>query len=287
MSVRRLFIGVLAVVVSLTVSTAAAANASQRHLSGDYLALGDSVAFGYTPPETTPALDYFNPHNFVGYPEDFAAGTGLHLANASCPGETSLSMIKIGAQSNGCENSVGSPFGYRTIYPLHVFYFGPQLDYALFYLWLHPHTSLITIDIGANDMFVCQQTTKDNCTGSDFQAALAQVSKNVATIFSALRNKAHYRGALALVSYYSLDYRDPAQDAQSQALNAALAGPLHQFGGVLADGYGAFQRAAAPYGGNTCAAGLLVLLPDGTCNIHPSAKGHQILAAAIAKAVGV
>jgi len=286
MSVRRLLIGALAAVL-LTAGTAASASASTHHLSGDYLALGDSVAFGYTPPETTAALAYFNPHNFVGYPEDFAAATGLHLANASCPGETTLSMIKIGAQSNGCENSVGSPFGYRTIYPLHVFYLGPQLDYALFYLWLHPHTSLITIDIGANDMFACQQTTPDNCTGSDFQAALNKISQNVAAIFSALRNKAHYRGALAVVSYYSLDYRDPAQNADSLALNAALAGPARRYGGVFADGYGAFQRAAQPYGGNTCAAGLLVLLPDGTCNIHPSAKGHQVLAGAITQALGV
>jgi lysophospholipase L1-like esterase len=34
------------------------------------------------------------------------------------------------------------------------------------------------------------------------------------------------------------------------------------------------------------AAGLLIRLPDGTCNIHPSAAGHRLLAAAIANAIG-
>src|SRR4051812_3073468 len=34
-----------------------------------YLALGDSVAFGYAPPQVTPPQWYQNAHNFKGYPE--------------------------------------------------------------------------------------------------------------------------------------------------------------------------------------------------------------------------
>jgi len=39
-------------------------------------------------------------------------------------------------------------------------------------------------------------------------------------------------------------------------------------------------------GGSPCAAGLLIKLPDGTCNIHPSPAGHLLLAQAIEEVVG-
>lgn len=284
----RLVVGALAalslVLVSASPGSATTLPAPALRGAG-YLALGDSVAFGYTPPEVTPPANYLNAANFVGYPEDFAKVTGLTLANASCPGETTGSMITPGAQSNGCENSVGSPAGYRTIFPLHVNYSGTQLDYAVSYLRSHPRTRLVTIDIGANDGFVCQETTPDHCTGADFQAVLNQISANVSTIYSALRDRAHYHHALVLLSYYSLDYRDPAQVASTRALNAALAGPTRAFGGVVADGFTAFQLASLRAGGDPCAAGLLIALPAGGCNIHPSKLGHEVLAAAIGAAV--
>jgi hypothetical protein len=40
------------------------------------------------------------------------------------------------------------------------------------------------------------------------------------------------------------------------------------------------------FGGDPCAAGLLIKLPDGTCNIHPSPAGHLLLARAIEDVVG-
>jgi hypothetical protein len=69
-------------------------------------------------------------------------------------------------------------------------------------------------------------------------------------------------------------------------LNSVIAGVANAYGAIVADGFGAFGAASAPFGGSPCAAGLLIKLPDGTCNIHPSAEGHQVLAAAIAKAIG-
>ncbi|WP_037323013.1 SGNH/GDSL hydrolase family protein [Amycolatopsis thermoflava] len=247
----------------------------------DYLALGDSVAFGYRPPAVTPPADYFDASNFAGYPERYSP----NVTNASCPGETTASMIIPGAQSNGCENSVGSPFGYRTIYPLHVSYSGTQLEYAVWFLKTHPRTRLVTIDIGANDLFVCQQTTPDQCTGASFPVELQRISRNLTTIFAALRGAARYRHDLVLVSYYALDYRDPVAVAQVQALNAALAGPTLRFGGVVADGFGAFQEASRSTGGDPCAAGLLIALPTGGCDVHPTAKGHAVLAGAVEDAV--
>jgi hypothetical protein len=83
-----------------------------------------------------------------------------------------------------------------------------------------------------------------------------------------------------------LDYADPVQVMGTLFLNSVIAGITTTNGGIVADGFGAFQGASAGFGGSPCAAGLLIKLPDGTCNIHPSPAGHRLLAAAIATAIG-
>jgi lysophospholipase L1-like esterase len=276
-----LVVGLAVMLAVAVVPATAAADAQPVHAGVDYLALGDSVAFGYRPPAVTAPADYLDASNFAGYPEDLAAGIPLTLSNASCPGETTASMITAGAQSNGCENSVGSPVGYRTLLPLHVDYSGTQLSYAVSYLRSHPRTRLVTIDIGANDLFVCQATTADHCTGTDFPAALRQITDNLTTIFTTLRHAAHYQHDLVLMTYYALNYTDPVQVAGTTALNTALTAAGTQLGILVADGFAAFQRASQDAGGDPCAAGLLIALPTGGCNIHPSALGHHVLAAAI------
>lgn len=47
-------------------------------------------------------------------------------------------MINTSAISNGWENTLGYPAGYRTLYPLHVNHTGSQLAYAVSYLKSHP-----------------------------------------------------------------------------------------------------------------------------------------------------
>ena len=265
----------------------AAAPVNGSDANGTYLALGDSVAFGYVPPEAVPAPNYLVAHSFVGYPQYLAQQLRIRVSNASCPGETSASMLVAGAQSNGCENSPGSPVGYSTLYPLHVQYQGTQMEYALHYLAAHKHTRLITIDIGANDAFLCQETTADHCTSPVELAGVAsEIAGTLGTIFHDLRVVAGYQGPIVVLTYYSLSYSDPATIAGSEFLNSVLSGVTLASGGIVADGFGAFEGPSLAFGGDPCAAGLLIKLPDGTCNIHPSPAGHQLLAAAIAKAIG-
>lgn len=249
-----------------------------------YLALGDSVAFGYVPPQAVPAPDYANASSFVGYPEFLAKTLKESVANASCPGETSGSMLVAGAPSNGCENQPGSDLGYRTAYPLHVEYTGTQMQYAISYLETHKHTNLVTIDIGANDAFLCQETTADQCASqTELEGVAAALTTNLGTIFHDLRSVAHYHGKVVVLTYYSLSYSDQTQVAQAQFLDSTITSAANADGGTVADGFGAFQTASASYGGDPCAAGLLIKLPDGTCNIHPSPTGAKVLAAAIDK----
>lgn len=256
-----------------------------HHARHDYLALGDSVAFGYTPPQTTPPADYLDASNFAGYPEVLAARRGLRLTNASCPGETTDSMIDADAQSNGCENSVGSPFGYRDAYPLHVSYDGSQLDYAVRYLRAHPRTRLVSLDIGANDLFVCQ-STRNGCAGADFTALTQHVRTGVDTILSTLRHRARYHHRLVVLSYYSLDYGDPVGTGGIAALDAALASAAAANDAEVADGFGVFRAATAPYAGDTCRAGLIIALPGGGCNVHPTPAGDELLADAVGAVAG-
>jgi lysophospholipase L1-like esterase len=277
----------LLVAATIAAGTASADPVTGSAANGTYLALGDSVAFGYVPPAAVPAPDYTDPHSFVGYPEFLAQQLDERVANASCAGETSASMYIAGAQSNGCENSIGSSVGYRDLYPLHVQYQGTQMEYALQYLAAHKHTHLITIDIGANDFFVCQETTIDHCSSlTELIGVATQISTNLAAIYHELRVDAGYTGTLVALSYYSLNYADPASVGGALFLNSAITGVTTAFGGIVADGFGAFAAGSAAFGGSPCAAGLLIPLPSGGCDVHPTAAGHRLLAAAIATAIG-
>jgi len=194
-----------------------------------YLSLGDSVTFGYMEPGVVPAPDYHNPASFLGYPEQLGAQLHLRVVNPACPGETSASLINASALSNGCENA------YRKAYPLHVSYAGSQLAYAVAFLRRNRNVRLVSLMIGANDLFICQRMTSDSCLKASEQNALfAQVSANVRRILSAVLNQARYRGQLAIIKYYSLDYSSPVintvttwNDAHLVAVGGLFANAWH------------------------------------------------------------
>jgi lysophospholipase L1-like esterase len=268
---------------------AAKARSAPAVVSGSgYLALGDSVTFGYQESTVVPAPDYHDAARFLGYPEMLGTGLKLRVANAACPGETSSSLIHATAQSNGCENVPGgSGVSYRKEFPLHVHYSGSQLAYAVAYLKAHPRVRLVSLMIGANDLFVCQETTADGCASSaEQQRVLRVIAKNVRTILSTIRTKAGYTGQLAIVNYYSLDYASPIANAESNELNRtddAAAKPFHV---VIANAYRTFARASAHSGNNSCTAGLLTQLGSpGTCGVHPSYAGQALLAQTLEGAI--
>jgi lysophospholipase L1-like esterase len=289
----KLFTCTALVLAALSVGATAATAKTAKPLpvapGTRYLALGDSVTFGYMESNVVPAPNYHNAATFFGYPEIAGAALHIKVANAACSGETSSSLINPKAQSNGCENSPGNPsVGYRTQFPLHVKYKGSQLAFALSYLKAHKNVSLVSLMIGANDFFVCQETSADGCaTTAEQNAVAAKVTANIHTILGSIRKKAHYTGQIAIVNYYSLNYSVAAVNAQSQLLNKtqdAAAKPYHV---ILADGYGELQKATAHFGGSTCQAGLITELNNtpGTCGIHPTYAGQSLLALSLEKAI--
>ncbi|MFL5824626.1 MAG: SGNH/GDSL hydrolase family protein [Solirubrobacteraceae bacterium] len=251
------------------------------------MALGDSVTFGYQEGQVVPKPDYQKASSFLGYPEQLGTELNLRVANASCPGETSSSLINPSAPSNGCENSPGVPHGgYRTAFPLHVHYKGSQLAYALHYLKRHPQVRLVSLMIGANDLFRCQSTTSDGCTSkSEQQAVLGTITRNVKHILSSIRHKAHYSGQLLILNYYSLNYASSFINGTVRALNSTVDGAAKPFGVRIANGFGEFKAASLHSGSNPCTAGLLTQVGGGKCGVHPSYAGQALLAQAVEKAI--
>jgi lysophospholipase L1-like esterase len=256
---------------------AASADAAPRPI---YLALGDSVTFGYEEPGVVPSPRYGDATSFVAYPELVGAALGLKVVNAACPGETSASLIDPSAPSLGCENA------YRRASPLHVRYRGGQLSFAVRYL-RHHHRAVrvVSLMIGANDLFRCQATTADGCS-AELPRTLRRVGRDVRRIVAALRDQGHYRGRLAIVGYYALDYASAVQRRIVARLNATVRGAARPFGIVVANGFGRLSAAARHSAGNSCDAGLLTQLGrPGKCGIHPSYAGQALLALAVADAL--
>ncbi len=281
----RLVMVLLAVVGLLGVTTPALATPPGEEGSSHgtnargrtYLALGDSVPFGFI--GNAPSL-YPDPDNFVGYPELIADDWRLRLINASCPGETTASFIDAEAQSNGCTNSFGSDIGYRDRFPLHVDYVGSQLDYALEVLDDAPHVRLVTLQLGANDGFLCQRTGECS-TLAGVQALAARVQANLDEILSTLRDEGDYRGRIVVVTYYALNYADPVEVAAVQILNQAITAAALGNRALVADGFGALREQALAVGGSSVTAGLVY--PN---DVHPTAEGHRLLARAVEQAIG-
>ena len=240
----------------------------------DYLALGDSVAFGYSP-----LVDPSDPHNFSGYPTSAARALKENLTNASCPGETSGHFIDLTDSDNGCG-------AFRAHFPLHVAYSGTQLEFADSFLQSHPNTQLVSMNIGANDLFVliraCGGSTTPaeiNCIVTGLPGMLQTLATNLSTIYAHIRSVDGYHRQLVSLTYYSLNY-SPANSTGTAIIsevNTVVAQVTQAFGGTVADGFGAFQSVTAAFNGDACAAGLLVLVSSDpvSCNIHPSYPGDD------------
>jgi lysophospholipase L1-like esterase len=240
-----------------------------------FLALGDSVAFGYIAAD---GYAYVNSSNFVGYPDWAGGDLRLNTANAACPGETSASFISPTGADNGCR-------AFRASFPLHISYASTQLDFATNFLVTHKQTRLVTIGLGSNDFFLLEMSCNADvtCIEAGLSQALATLSLNMGTILSRLRGTG-FRGVLIVVNYYSPDYNNFLETALVNLINQTLANVASAHGAVVADAFTAFQKAASTSfaGGNTCKAGLLNVNPsDATqtsCDVHPSQSGQQLLA---------
>jgi lysophospholipase L1-like esterase len=254
--------------------------ASAQGASGPrYLALGDSVSFGFI---TQAGFEYVNANNFIGFPTYAGRRANMDVVNAACPGETTGSFLSSTAPDDGCRQFrlAGAQ--------LHVSYSSTQLDFALAFLKSHPQTRLITVGLGANDVLLLRAACQDDptCIATELPAVLAGVTANMETILTDLRATG-FTGTIIVVNYYSVDYSDPTETGLTSALNDALAVAAAQPGVVVADVFTAFQAATVPAAGKTCNAGLLngsfSSINQFTCDVHPSQSGQMLIGKVVAQ----
>lgn len=251
-----------------------------------YLALGDSITFGYV--AYPPAADGTNPFadadNFVAYPSYVGAALRLQTVDAACPGESTASMITLGAPDAGCTS-------YRSAYPLHTSYPNlSQLDFADAFLAANTSARLVTIAIGINDVLIaigrCGGADQTACIGQHLPQVLATVRANLVIIVHNLRATG-YREAIVLVNYYALEYANAQTTGIIRALDASIAtvGAAEHL--PVANSFDAFKNATASTHGDGCAAGLFGPGPStlGPCDLHPDAAGQHMLASAVERAV--
>jgi hypothetical protein len=234
-----------------------------------FLSLGDSIPFGFNPLVTTPHL----PSGYIGYPEVMAS-SGNKVTNASCPGETSGSFLSALERDNGCR-------AFKSNFSLHADYETTQVAYTVATM-KKTKFDFVTLNIGANDLFLLQKDCLGvvSCIQAGLPAVVAAYAQNLMTGYNQVKpegNKEKFIG----VTTYALNYNDPLSVGALTQINNAMKSFTTQIGGTLADGFAAFQAATAAFGGDSCAAGLLIQKPDGTCDIHPSQAGRELLATTV------
>ncbi|HLX57508.1 MAG TPA: SGNH/GDSL hydrolase family protein [Ktedonobacteraceae bacterium] len=242
------------------------AESASPHLVGPkqhYLALGDSLAFGYQPNGDFNhgyATDLFQALHSQGV-QDFT--------NYACPSETSTSFI-----------SVGCPFAPAGT--------PAQLTLALAYLQAHAGTvSPVTLDIGASEVLpnIDPTTCAINTTG--FDTALDTLNANLrGTILpdlkAALTVSGQPTGDLALMNYY-----DPYQNICPKTvpfvlrLNAVLTSDARAFGFSIVDVFGAFGGAPTP-NPNIC---TYTWICSSYFDVHPNDQGYSVIASTFAAAI--
>ncbi|MGA7704933.1 MAG: SGNH/GDSL hydrolase family protein [Solirubrobacteraceae bacterium] len=245
-----------------------------------YLALGDSLAFGYSQAKFESLLpsEPASAYN-TGYVDDFAhllklGNPKLEVINDGCPGETTESFIK-------------GPCEYQLAYPLHHPYVGgptsSQLSDALTYLQANPNTNPITLDIGANDALgVIEHTCekKVECVIKEAPALFAHIAANLGLILADLRGADPHATIIVLGLYNPFGEKLPGGNALTAQLNEVMEKVASAVGARFADPLPIFNPPGALEEPTICLLTNMCKTPE---DIHPTDLGYGVLAGLIAK----
>ncbi len=245
-----------------------------------YLALGDSLAFGFrfdifnqyvsvVPPDVLPQL-------FVGYVDDFGTmlrtiRPSIDTVNFGCVGETTDTFIH-----GGCL--------YTTLgFSLHDSYSGSQLNAALEFLRSHPgEVSPITFNLGGNDLnaltTVCQADF--SCYLREAPRVLERIASNLDQILDALRAAALDSEIITFTNYNVAFLSDARFLLLTDAFNAIVraTGATHRV--RVGEVFAAFNGGPQP--ATICSLSLICTLGDS----HPNDAGYAAIAAELWEASG-
>jgi lysophospholipase L1-like esterase len=206
-----------------------------------YLALGDSLAYGYHKAQFSKELKekgFVEPATFNdGYVDDFASflkvvNPGLQVINDGCPGETTETFVKGSGVPGFCAGPF-PPTASRTPFPyafLHHSYgaASSQLADALAILAANHNVSPITLNIGSNDVLQFLETTcgfpaTDTCSEATVIAEYEHITANVSSILVQLRAAAPSAQMVLIGAYNPFPTVVPGGDLALAKFAAMLA----------------------------------------------------------------
>jgi len=269
-----------ALALALGTATAASASPPPRLTppKSYYLALGDSIAYGF---QTSKALAGLPPDAFnTGYADLFAARLRQlrpHIAtvNYSCPGESTISFRQ--------------PCIWKTSgHALHNDYSGSQLGAALAFLAAHRgKVSPITLSLNGNDANDFLQTCPPGdlpCIQNGAPAAIAAYQARLTSILRLLRTAAPDAEIIVVGAYDpnigAFTFADPLFTQLNQAQQAAAATVRARF----ADPFPIFNPQGDDAAETTAICTFTLLCTEG--DGHPSDIGYRALAGVVWAASG-
>jgi lysophospholipase L1-like esterase len=241
-----------------------------------YLALGDSLAFGYQgykdghlqqPPQP------FDPNAFTtGYDRDFLAllqqvKPTIQEVNYACPGETTSTFI----HGDCLYHNTLNPFPLHNNYPITE----SQLQVAVEFLFKHrDQVSPITFNLGSNDENVlidqCKvQADPAPCIAQGFPTVLQTAKANFTTILRALRFAAPHSKILVIQTPQAMQLI-PGVEALADQMNATIQAAAQSIHATVVDAHSGFTQASL------CQL-TLYCITNGA-DFHPSDAGYTYIA---------
>jgi lysophospholipase L1-like esterase len=251
----------IAAVLLVSALFASSASAAKTLAPTNYLALGDSLAFGYTQQKFEENYPAESPTAFEGgytnllakklASQEKKSGNALSLINLGCPGEVSDGLIgenpEIGGGGKANGASDDAPCAYHKAgFPLH-FEHGEtsQLEAAIGVVTTTA-TKLVTINIGSNDelavVHACLTPSYDEAhgfTGGPFECLTVEATESgtyyekglfhhiIANIGDAIGVIRHfgYTGPVEILGFYNPQAEIlPGSDALQKKLNETFEG---------------------------------------------------------------
>jgi lysophospholipase L1-like esterase len=265
---RRLALWAIAPTLALIVGmffapSAFAARPRSSTLAGPktyYLALGDSLAFGYQP-----NLDFSHSYPQQWYSSNLSKKHVKSYTNYGCNGETSYTFI------NG-----GCPYAYL----LHNYYSGSQLKAAISFIKAHAgQVSPVSLDIGANDLL--PDIDPSTCAiSANWSTDLANLDTRLTGVIlpqltAALTVNGVRTGDLVMMNYYD-PYQNicPSSLTYVQTLNQHLATDAAEFNVPVSDVFTSFGGSTTP-NPNICVDTWMCSIYQ---NIHATTTGYGVIA---------
>jgi lysophospholipase L1-like esterase len=269
----------IALLLAGSLSSNAFAATSRGQLVGPkkfYLALGDSLAFGYQPNG-----DYTHGYvaDFLAYLRHRGVAMGLDLG---CPGETSQTFI------TGICSSLQTLLQTNPVLKRLPAQMVPkQMAVALAVLRLFAgQVSPVTLDIGANDMLNSVDPVHCRVDPGMFQHDLQLLDTNLQQLLpalhAALQVKGKTAGDLLVMNYYEpYQNRCPNLVIYTQQVNALVARDVAPYA-TLVDVFSAFGGAETPNPNLCHYTWICAEKPD----IHSTSSGYQVIAQAFERTYG-